>query len=53
MTLPDAHNKADQLSAALSKGGFALKGFTFSGDDPPEELTKDGVSILVGGIRWW
>ena len=53
MTLSDAHNKADQLSAALSKGGFALKGFTFSGDDPPEELTKDGVSILVGGIRWW
>ena len=29
----------DELKMALEKGGFILKGFTFSGSDPPEHLT--------------
>ena len=43
----------DQLSLALSKGGFTLKGFTFSGKDPPSHLSADGESIMVGGLRWF
>ena len=43
----------DQLSIALAKGGFGLKGFTFSGQDPPEQLSNDGVSVVVGGLKWF
>ncbi|XP_066917473.1 uncharacterized protein [Clytia hemisphaerica] len=45
--------RADQMEIALSRGGFGLKGFTFSGDDPPASLTKDGESIGVGGLIWY
>ena len=46
-------NTTDQLSLALIKGGFNLKGFTYSGQDPPEHLTSDGKSVVVGGMRWF
>ena len=39
----------DQLTLALSKGGFSLKGFTFSGQAPPGHLSADGVSVIIGG----
>ena len=52
-SVPEAHNKADQLSVSLAKGGFLLKGFTFSGENPPKDLSQDGLSILVGGLRWF
>ena len=45
--------KTDQLNIALGKGGFILKGFTFSGSDPQEYLSNDGVSIMVGVYRWF
>ena len=41
------------MEIILSRGGFGLKGFTFSGSDPPEPLTKDGKSIGVGGLVWY
>ena len=44
---------ADEMEISLGKGGFGLKGFTFSGSDPPESLTKDGISIGVGGLIWY
>ena len=43
----------DELKMALEKGGFILKGFTFSGSDPPEHLSKDGKSVTVGGLKWF
>jgi hypothetical protein len=43
----------DNLILVLSRGGFKLKGFTFSGADPPENLSDDGVSVLVAGMRWY
>ena len=43
----------DDLQIVLSKGGFRLKGITFSGFAPPPHLSKDQESILVGGIRWF
>ena len=45
--------RADEIEIALSRGGFGLKGFTFSGEDPPASLTKDGESIGVGGLIWY
>ena len=47
-----AMKRADQIEVVLRKGGFALKGFTFSNHDPPDHLSKDGKSIGVGGLIW-
>ena len=40
----------DELSIALRKGSFTLKGFTFSGLDPPENLSGHQESVVVGGL---
>ena len=48
-----AHQTADELEIVTSNGGFKLKGFTFSLEDPPSHLTEDGVSIGVGGMKWY
>ena len=45
--------KTDELCIALSKGGFDLKGFALSKEDPPEHLSHDGKSVLVGGLKWF
>ena len=37
----------DNLKLAPEKGGFSLKGYTFSGFNPPDHLSKDGLSITV------
>ena len=46
-------SNTDELKMALEKGGFSLKGFTFSGHDPPEHLSNDGKSVTVGGLKWF
>ncbi len=51
-SVDEANQLADQLMSSLGRGGFSFKGFIFSGRDPPEHLTKDGKTVLVGGIRW-
>ena len=43
----------DNLKFALEQGGFTLKGFTFSGHDPPPHLTNNWESVTVGGIKWF
>ena len=44
----------DQFSSAVAQGGFNLKGFTLSGMHPPENMAnKDGISVTVGGIKWY
>ena len=45
--------RADELSLVLSRGGFNLKGFVFSGKDPPESLSQDSESVKVAGIKWY
>ena len=45
--------RSDQLEIVLNRGGFALKGISFSGKDPPECLSDDGVSINVAGLKWY
>ena len=37
----------------LNKGGFHLKGVTFSGYDPPENLSNDDKSVTVAGMKWF
>ena len=44
---------ADQLEIVLNKGGFALKGVTFSSQQPNADLTSDGESINVAGMKWY
>ena len=43
----------DQLIAALATTGFDIKGLTLSGELPPEHLSQDGVSVTVGGFKWY
>ena len=48
-----AHSQADELELVLNRGGFRLKGVSFSGEDPPANLTDDGETIFVGGLKWF
>ena len=43
----------DDLQLCLEKGGFTLKGFSFSGRDPDENLSTDNKSVKVGGLKWF
>ena len=43
---------ADELTAALAVGGLSLKGCTFSGHLPEPELTSDGKTIMITGMKW-
>ena len=43
----------DRLPIVLSKGGFALKGFTFSGFDPPDDLKQPDNTVNVAGMKWF
>ena len=48
-----ADTLAERLETVLNRGGFSLKGFTFSNKDPEPELSKDGKSINVAGMKWY
>ena len=52
-TEEDRESITNDLSMVLLKGGFKLKGFTFSGENPPDHLTEDGETVLVAGMRWY
>ena len=52
-TLDKALERADQMELVLSRGGFQLKGFTFTGKDPMDDLTADGKSISIAGMIWF
>ena len=49
----EAEELAGQLTVGMMKGGYVFKYFIFSGEDPPPESSTDGVSVVVGGIRWF
>ena len=44
---------ADQLQIVLNRGGFSLKGITFSGENPHRTLSNNGESINVAGLKWY
>ena len=43
----------DEMQATLAKGGFTLKGFAMSDETPPENMSANGESVLVGGLKWY
>ena len=43
----------DEIENSLSYGGFTLKGFSMSGEDPLPHLSADGKSINVLGQLWF
>ena len=45
--------RANQLEVVLNRGGFSLKGVTFSGTDPPSKLSKDDSSLNVADMKWF
>ena len=47
-----ALKRADELKLVLNRGGFTLKGITFTGGDPPSALPTDDSSVNVAGIEW-
>ena len=51
--LKHAMIRADQIDLVLNRGGFSLKGVTFSGKDPPATFTNDRANITVAGMRWF
>ena len=40
------------MTLVLRRGGFNLKGFTFSGNVPLKSLSGDSESVKVAGIKW-
>ena len=49
-----AEKATDDLQIVLGKGGFHLKGITFTGFDPPDHLSNnDKQSVNVGGLKWF
>ena len=53
MSEKHAMKHADELEIVLNRGGYTLKGITFSKYDPPESVTDDGSSIGVAGMKWY
>ena len=47
-----AFKRADEMEVVLNKGGFKLKGVTFSNHKPEEKLSKDGTTVNVAGMVW-
>ena len=50
------HNIKVLVQAAdkwFSEVGLACKGWTFSFEDPPEEVAEEGHVVSVGGLKWY
>ena len=43
----------DGLEILLNKGGFRLKGVTFSGFEPPKDLSNGENWVTVAGMKWY
>ena len=49
----DVHDVIQKTEEVLKKIDMKIKGWTVSRENPPEELTDDGVSIGFSGISWF
>ncbi|XP_066926194.1 uncharacterized protein [Clytia hemisphaerica] len=47
-----ARERADELETVVNRGGFQLKGVSFSGENPLENLSEDGECLIVAGLKW-
>ena len=43
---------AQRTDELFSSVGLECKGWTFTGQDPADRVTKDGLSIGVAGLKW-
>ena len=43
----------DEFQITTSSAGFVTKGFVCSGEAPPENMSIDGKSVLIGGLKWF
>ena len=51
---PEASRMAmDHIQCTTGVGGFDIKGFVSSGEDPPEALSDGKDFVLVGGTKWF
>ena len=48
-----ATKNAADLEIVTNRGGFSLKGITFSRQKPEYDLTEDGRSLSVAGMKWF
>ena len=48
-----AFKLSDELQIVVNRGGFSLKGFTFSGYSPYKSLSSDGEIVGLAGLRWY
>lgn len=46
-----ALERTDALEVVLSQGGFYLRVITYWNDNPPESLSADRKSTIVGGLN--
>ena len=44
---------AAECDEVFNRVGLTCKSWTMTGDDPDEKVSKDGVSIGVGGLKWF
>ena len=44
---------ADDLDQSLAKVSMKIKGYTNCGELPPENCTKDGISVTMLGYKWY
>ena len=49
----DRAKMADDLDRSLAKVSMTIKGYTNSGELPPENCTKDGISVTMLGYKWY
>ena len=52
-SLEDTLKITDEIQTTLSAGGFSLKGFSMSGERPPEHMSLDLESAMVSGTKWF
>ena len=52
-SIEERNRVTGEMVECLGKGGFKLKGFTFSGCDPPDDLKHPDNTINVAGMRWF
>ncbi|XP_066928171.1 uncharacterized protein [Clytia hemisphaerica] len=52
-SLEMASQRADEMELIVNRGGYKLKGITLSGENPNENLSDDGKSLVVAGLKWF
>ena len=49
----ESREAASSLDRVLSMAGMEVKGYTFSGSPPPDEVSSDGKSVGLIGMSWF